>query len=69
MCILKVNTMHFRQQKSVIITAYGVGSGNAPAHVYCVGHLLAVFSFLKVNKHEKHFKGSQICDNYGRIIF
>ena len=58
--------MQFKKTKTQIITAYGVGSGNAPAHVYCVGHLLAVFSFLKVNNYVTRFKGSQNCDNYGR---
>ena len=51
-----------------IITVYGVGRGNAPAHVCCVGHLRAVFSFLITYSYEKHSQRSQICDNYGRII-
>lgn len=65
--ILKVNDMQFIRTKSHIITAYGVGRGNAPTHVYCVGHLRAVFSFLKVNKHETHIERSYLRDLCTRI--
>ena len=54
--------MQIIRTKSHIITAYGVGRGNAPTQVYSVGHLWAVFSFLKVNKNETHLKGSLRCD-------
>lgn len=53
-------------KKKTIITAYGVGRGNAPARVFRVGHLRAVFHFLTKHIYVTHFKGSQTCDNYGR---
>lgn len=59
--------MQINRQKHNVITAYGVGSGNAPAQVCCVGHLLAVFSFLKTNKYEKHIERSYLCDLCARI--
>ena len=49
------------------ITVYGVGSGNAPARVFRVGHLWAVSLFL-TKYYAKHFQRSQTCDKYGRII-
>lgn len=42
-----------------IIATYGVGSGNAPAHLTfnCVGHLLvASFNFLKIKRYEYQSK-------------
>ena len=45
------------------ITVYGVGRGNAPAHVCCVGHLRTVFSFLNTYSYEKHFQRSHRCDS------
>ena len=55
-------------KNQTIITAYGVGRGNAPARVVRVGHLRAVFHFLTNYNYVTHLKGSQICDNYGRTI-
>lgn len=46
------------------ITVYGVGRGNAPAHIMSAGHLRAVSYFL--NHYVTHLERSQICDNYGR---
>lgn len=43
--------MSFQITNHSIIATYGVGSGNAPAHLTlnCVGHLLvAFFKFLKI---------------------
>ena len=59
--------MQFNRQKHNVITAYGVGSGNAPTLcIESVGHLLAVFSFLNLN-HEKHIERPYLCDLCARI--
>lgn len=34
------------------LTSYGVGSGNAPAHLFGAGHLTEVSLFI-LNKHEQ----------------
>ena len=58
--------IYFKNLQSQFISAYGVGSGNAPAHITSAGHLRAVFYSL--NRYVTHFKRSQTCDNYDRII-
>lgn len=59
--------IYFKKLQSQFISAYGVGSGNAPARAIRVGHLRAVSYFL-TNSYVTHVKTSHTCDSYGRII-
>lgn len=49
-------------------TAYGVGCGNAPEPYFVgLGHLWAVFLFLKIQSYDTHVERSQTCDPCARI--
>ena len=59
--------IYFKKFQSQFISAYGVGSGNAPALTVSAGHLRAVFYSLNYS-YVTHIEKSQTCDNYDRII-
>lgn len=48
--------IYFKNLQTQFISAYGVGSGNAPALITSAGHLRAVFNFL--NRYETHLSKS-----------
>ena len=58
--------IYFKKLQSQFISAYGVGSGNAPARAIRVGHLRADSYFL-TNSYVTHFKRLHPCNICARI--